>query len=65
MREELATIQVQMRSTASTTDMFEIEKNIRQKLENWSMIEESIYKQKSRVQWLKLGDFNTTFSLLV
>lgn len=25
------------------------------------MIEESIYKQKSKVQWLKLGDSNTKF----
>ncbi|XP_075088341.1 uncharacterized protein LOC142170347 [Nicotiana tabacum] len=61
MREQLANIQAQMRSTASTIDMFEAEKSIRQKLEKWSMIEESISKHKSRVQWLKLGDSNTAF----
>nr|XP_016464685.1 PREDICTED: uncharacterized protein LOC107787606 [Nicotiana tabacum] len=60
MREELATIQAQMRNTTSNVNMCEAAKAIRQKLEKWSMIKESIFKKRSRVQWLKLGDSNTT-----
>ncbi|XP_009592517.1 uncharacterized protein [Nicotiana tomentosiformis] len=61
MRDELATIQAAMRNTTTNVDVFEAEKAIRQKLEKWSMIEKSIFKKRSRVQWLKLGDSNTTF----
>jgi len=31
------------------------EKELRKQLEKWSMIEERVMRQKSRVQWLKLG----------
>lgn len=60
-REELENMQAQMRQTTLSRDMFEAEKKARKELEKWSTIEEGIYKQKSRVQWLKLGDSNTTF----
>lgn len=30
-------------------------------LEEWSNIEESIWKQKARINWLQLGDSNTKF----
>ncbi|KAH0651308.1 hypothetical protein KY284_031220 [Solanum tuberosum] len=42
-------------------DIIDEEKLLRTKLAKWSMIEENIYKQKSRVQWLKLGDDNNVY----
>lgn len=42
------------------------EKAIIQDLEKWSMLEESIMKQKSRAKWITVGDSNTAyFSALV
>ncbi|XP_019226773.1 PREDICTED: uncharacterized protein LOC109208174 [Nicotiana attenuata] len=40
---------------------FDVEKELRSQLEKCDLIEESIYKQKSRVQWLKLGDSNLAY----
>lgn len=37
------------------------ERRILADLEKWSGIEEYIWHQKSRVDWLKLGDANTRF----
>lgn len=39
----------------------EEERGIMKELNKWSKIEEDIYKQKSRVQWLKLRDDNTRY----
>ncbi|XP_019261680.1 PREDICTED: uncharacterized protein LOC109239556 [Nicotiana attenuata] len=41
--------------------LFEIEKEMIQQLEKWDKIEESFYKQKSRIQWLQLGDTNSAY----
>ncbi|XP_059298114.1 uncharacterized protein LOC132050769 [Lycium ferocissimum] len=37
------------------------EKTTMQELEKWSLIEESIMRQKSRARWIKLGDANTKY----
>ncbi|KAH0709290.1 hypothetical protein KY284_010717 [Solanum tuberosum] len=38
-----------------------VEKQLKQELEKWILVEESIIQQKSRVQWLKKGDSNTSY----
>lgn len=50
-----------MRNASIAQDLKEVEKELKKQLAKWSMIEESIFKKKSRVQWLKLGDSNTKF----
>ncbi|XP_060210242.1 uncharacterized protein LOC132637116 [Lycium barbarum] len=60
-RQQLKDIQEKMRSMNTPSALFGSEKELRRQLEKWSTIEESVYKQKSRVQWLKLGDSNTAF----
>lgn len=43
------------------TILLEKEKVIEQKLEKHSLIEESVIKHNSRIQWVKLGDSNNRF----
>ncbi|KAH0699374.1 hypothetical protein KY290_014199 [Solanum tuberosum] len=50
-----------MRQAGQSTDILQLEKEVKENLEKWLNIKESILKQKSRVQWLKLGDGNTTY----
>ncbi|XP_019267526.1 PREDICTED: uncharacterized protein LOC109244827 [Nicotiana attenuata] len=58
-RKELQTIQEDMSNRMQDTELIEKEKIMKQELEKWVKIEESVYKQKTRVQWLKLGDSNS------
>lgn len=37
------------------------EKQLTKKQKFWLKVEESVYQQKSRVDWLRLGDSNTSF----
>ncbi|XP_019267319.1 PREDICTED: uncharacterized protein LOC109244651 [Nicotiana attenuata] len=60
-RKELQTIQEDMSNRMQDTELIEKEKILKQELEKWVQIEESVYKQKSRVQWLKLGDSNSGY----
>ncbi|XP_019256264.1 PREDICTED: uncharacterized protein LOC109234650 [Nicotiana attenuata] len=61
IRSELQATQQQMRTPTQDPCHFEVEKELRLQLEKWDAIEESIYKQKSRVQWLNLGDSNSAY----
>ncbi|KAH0722784.1 hypothetical protein KY290_005436 [Solanum tuberosum] len=61
IRRELLDKQRSMRVGPNTQGNIDEEKALRTKLTNWSKIEEDIYKQKSRIQWLKLGDDNNAY----
>ncbi|XP_033514857.2 uncharacterized protein [Nicotiana tomentosiformis] len=58
---KLKNVQEDMRTPNHPQKLFEAEKELKIQLEKWDLIEESIYKQKFRVQWLKLGDSNSTY----
>lgn len=59
-RQDLAIIQ-QLLTVHSSNGMYKLEKIDIQNLEQWSLIEKSAPRQKSRAQWIKLGDANTMY----
>ncbi|KAH0698461.1 hypothetical protein KY284_012676 [Solanum tuberosum] len=59
-RTMLADIQTTM-NTQSTEGLIQLEKDTLINLEKWSLLEENAIRQKSRVQWIKLGDSNTKY----
>ncbi|XP_060170760.1 uncharacterized protein LOC132601709 [Lycium barbarum] len=61
IRNNLRNIQAQMSDHNLVEELFQEEKALRTQLEDWSKVEESIYRQKSRIQWLKLGDSNSAY----
>ncbi|XP_049381354.1 uncharacterized protein LOC125845909 [Solanum stenotomum] len=61
IKRELMDKQRSMRTCPNPQGSTDEEKALREKLAKWSMIKENIYKQKSRVQWLKLGDENNAY----
>ena len=60
-RLDLETVQTQLQSDFGNAQLHRKEKELTEDLKKWSRIEESAVAQKSRVQWLQLGDDNTQF----
>ncbi|XP_019254002.1 PREDICTED: uncharacterized protein LOC109232710 [Nicotiana attenuata] len=63
IRKELRSTQEEMSSKLQRQDLIEKEKTLKDDLEKWILIEENIYRQRSRVQWLRLGDSNSAYFL--
>ncbi|XP_070049896.1 uncharacterized protein [Nicotiana tomentosiformis] len=61
IRNHLTEVQKNMDIPIVQNSLIEEEKQLRKQLEKWGTIQENIYKQKSRVQWLKLGDSNSAY----
>lgn len=60
-RNQLRTIQSCLLSDRNNGIIIKEEQRLLQELEKWSGIEENIWRHKSRIDWLKLGDSNTKF----
>ena len=58
---KLAGVQEEILSTNPRIDLVQPEKALSQELYNLVRAEESYYKQKSRIQWIREGDSNTNF----
>ncbi|XP_021851602.2 uncharacterized protein [Spinacia oleracea] len=61
MRADLNLIQSQLAIDHTDSQLQDDEKEMSSKLKKFLLIQESAFKQKSRIQWLKLGDSNSKF----
>lgn len=53
--------EVQLQSQHGNLSEIQREKDLLAQIEKWDKIEESIWQQKSRIDWISLGDSNTRF----
>ena len=60
-RKELADIQIQILNFPSNDILIEREKSLTKEFSDMLKAEESFYRQKSRIDWIKEGDQNTKF----
>ncbi|XP_019254007.1 PREDICTED: uncharacterized protein LOC109232716 [Nicotiana attenuata] len=60
-RKELNEMQIETRDPEKQVGLADKEREVKQQLEKWVVIEESILKQKSRVKWLQLGDAKNAY----
>lgn len=60
-RQQLTELHEHMRDSSPAHELYIKEKELKENLEKWILVEESILRQKSRVHWLKLGDTNSTY----
>ncbi|XP_021732888.1 uncharacterized protein LOC110699669 [Chenopodium quinoa] len=62
---ELAGIQNLMAQNPDDLDLYAKEYDAIKVVKHWNDIQESIFKQKSRINWIKLGDGNSHYFFLV
>nr|XP_009783789.1 PREDICTED: uncharacterized protein LOC104232310 [Nicotiana sylvestris]XP_016467865.1 PREDICTED: uncharacterized protein LOC107790453 [Nicotiana tabacum] len=61
LRDQLKEVQEKMDTNLRQHELIEEERKLKNQIEKWDHIEESIYRQKSRVKWLQLGDSNSAY----
>ncbi|XP_059310873.1 uncharacterized protein LOC132062291 [Lycium ferocissimum] len=61
VRHQLSEVQKQLRTKYNDPALYDKEKMHKVEVEKWSLVEESILRQKTRVQWLGLGDSNSAY----
>ncbi|XP_050233102.1 uncharacterized protein LOC126681599 [Mercurialis annua] len=61
MKEQLDEIQNQLSHDVMNSELFRVKNEMGNKYKEFLRWEENIYRQKSRAQWIELGDLNTKF----
>ncbi|XP_059315723.1 uncharacterized protein LOC132066426 [Lycium ferocissimum] len=61
IRGKLQVVQEDMGHHLLNDDLIVEEKDLKNQLDKWGKIAEIIYRQKSRVKWLQIGDSNTAY----
>ena len=56
---KLAAMQVSILSSSASLDLIKLEKSFSFELHDLLLVEESFFKQKSRINWINEGDQNT------
>ncbi|XP_019256427.1 PREDICTED: uncharacterized protein LOC109234833 [Nicotiana attenuata] len=61
LRDQLEEVQEKMDTNLRQHELIEEEKKLKNQIQKCDHIEESIYRQKSRVKWLQIGDSNSAY----